>query len=159
MAKAIPEGYHTVTPALVVKDGAKALEFYQKAFGAKVLMRMDSPDGKLAHAELQIGDSKLMLSDEFPMGGRAPQSLGGTTVALFLYYPDVDAAYKRATDAGAAAVMPPTDMFWGDRYGKVTDPFGHSWGLATHTKDVTPEELKKGSEEMFKKMSQQAQHA
>jgi PhnB protein len=152
----IPEGYHTVTPGLTVRDAAKAIDFYRRAFGAVEVFRMEAPGGKIGHAELKIGDSMIMLADEFPGGARSPQSLGGTTSTLHLYVQDVDAAFKQAVGAGAKADMPPADMFWGDRYGKLTDPFGHAWGLATHVKDVSPEEMKKGAEEAFSKM--QAQH-
>ena len=157
--QATPKGYHTVTPHLVMRDSAKAIEFYKKAFGATEISRMEMPGGKIGHAEIQIGDSRLMLADEFPGATRSPESLGGTTVSLHLYFADVDSAFKQATAAGAKADMPPADMFWGDRYGKVTDPFGHSWGLATHIKDVTPEEMKKGADEMFSKMRPKQQHA
>jgi len=145
MAKPIPDGYRTVTPYLTVRNAADAIEFYTRAFGAQEVERMSGPDNKsIMHAELKIGDSIVMLSDEFPQGGtRAPQSLGGSTGSLFLYVPDVDAAFKRALDAGATVAMPLADMFWGDRFGKVSDPFGHVWGLATHKEDVTPEEMKK----------------
>jgi PhnB protein len=157
--QATPKGYHTVTPHLVMRDSAKAIEFYKKAFGATEISRMEMPGGKIGHAEIQVGDSRIMLADEFPGATRSPESLGGTTVSLHLYLADVDSAFKQATAAGAKADMPPADMFWGDRYGKVTDPFGHSWGLATHVKDVTPEEMKKGADEMFSKMRPKQQHA
>ncbi|MBI2494574.1 MAG: VOC family protein [Candidatus Rokubacteria bacterium] len=139
----IPEGYHSVTPYLTVKDAARAIDFYARAFGAQELMRMAGPGGRgVVHAELRIGDSVVMLSDEMPESAcRAPQTLGGATGYLFLYVPDVDAACKRAVDAGAKVRMPVTDMFWGDRFGKLTDPFGHEWGLATHTEDLSPEEI------------------
>lgn len=156
MPAKIPEGFHTITPGLTVRDAAKAIDFYRRAFGAVELYRMSAPGGKIGHAELKIGDSIIMLSDEFPMGARSPQSVGGTTVTLHLYVQDVDAAFKQAIGAGAKEDMPPTDMFWGDRYGKLTDPFGHSWGLATHVKDVSPEEMQKGADEAFSRL--QAQH-
>jgi PhnB protein len=141
--KPIPEGYHTVTPAIVVDDAAKAIEFYKKALGATELVRMPSPDGRVAHAEIQIGDSRIMLSDPFPeMGGPpSPGKLGGTASTLMLYVADVDAFYKGAVDAGAEPTMPVADQFWGDRYGKFRDPFGHEWAVATHTEDLTPEEM------------------
>jgi PhnB protein len=141
----IPDGHRTVTPYLTVQGAAKAIEFYKRAFGAHDEGRMDSPDGKrVIHAEIRIGDSMVMLSDEFPgMGARSPQALGGTTASIFLYVPDVDAAFKRAVDAGAKAVMPPTDMFWGDRFGKLVDPFGHEWAMATHQEDLSDEEIRK----------------
>ena len=142
---AIPKGYHTVTPYLTVADGAKVLDFYVKAFGARVKVRMPGPGGMLAHAELSVGDSVIMLSDEFPQPGgtKAPASLGGATGSLFLYVPNVDASMKRAVDAGCQVTMPPTDMFWGDRFGRLVDPFGHHWGFATHKEDVSPAEMKK----------------
>ena len=145
MAKAIPDGYRTVTPYITVKGAAKAIDFYKRAFGAQEGERMTAPDGKsVMHAEIKIGDSMVMLSDEFPqMGSRSPQTLGGTTAAIFLYVPDVDTAFKRAVDAGAKAIMPPTDMFWGDRFGKLADPFGHEWAMATHKEDLAPEEIRK----------------
>jgi len=145
MAKPIPDGYHTVTPYITVQGAADAIEFYQRAFGAKEKERMPGPDGKsVMHAELTIGDSVVMLSDEFPgMGSRSPRALGGSTGYLFLYVTDVDAAFKRAVDAGAKVAMPPSDMFWGDRFCKVTDPFGHEWGMATHKEDLSPAEIKK----------------
>jgi PhnB protein len=152
----IPSGYHTVTPYLTLNDCARALDFYKKAFGAQVLVRMDGPPGKIGHAEIKIGDSMIMLADEMAGGGtRAPQSLGGTTTAIFLYVNDVDSSFKQAVDAGAKAEMPPTDMFWGDRFGKLTDPFGHSWAMATHKEDVAPEEMRKRAEREMAKMSQQ----
>jgi PhnB protein len=145
MAKPIPEGHRTVTPYLTLKGAAKAIDFYKRAFGAHEEGRMDTPDGKsVVHAEIRIGDSMVMLSDEIPgMGPRSPEALGGTTASIFLYVPDVDAAFKRAVDAGAKAIMPPTDMFWGDRFGKLADPFGHQWAMATHTEDLSDEEIRK----------------
>ncbi|HWE39559.1 MAG TPA: VOC family protein [Isosphaeraceae bacterium] len=141
--KPVPEGTHTITPSLVIKGAADAIAFYIKAFGAQELYRMSCPQtGAIMHAELQIGDSKLMLSDEFPghhcLG---PVAIGGSPVTLHLYVDDVDATYQQAIDAGATATMPPSDMFWGDRYGKLVDPFGHNWGLATHIEDVPPEQM------------------
>jgi PhnB protein len=149
--KAIPEGYHTLTPHIVVNDGAKAIEFYKNAFGAEEIFRMPTPDGsKIAHGELKIGDSIFFLSDEFPeMGAKSPLSLGGTHGGLGLYVEDTDAVYEKAIAAGATSVMPPSDAFWGDRYGKVTDPFGHSWAIMTHIKDLSPEEIEKASNEHF----------
>lgn len=150
----IPEGYHTVTPYLMVRETARAIDFYKKAFGAKELSRLHGPDGKsIIHAELVIGDSRLFLSDELPdMGGRSPETLGGTPVGIHLYVEDVDAVFKRAVGAGAQVRMPVGDMFWGDRYGKIADPFGHEWGIATHKLDLTPDEIRKGAEEFFKKL-------
>ena len=144
MVKKIPDGFHSLTPHLTVAGAAEAIEFYKKAFGATELGRMPAPDGKrLMHAMLRIGDSPVMLNDEFPeMGGKGgPLKIGGTAVTVHLYVEDCDAVYKRAVAAGATAVMPPVDMFWGDRYGRLTDPFGHSWSIATHQKDMTPAEM------------------
>jgi PhnB protein len=140
--KPIPEGYHTLTPSLSVENAAEAIEFYKRAFGATERGRMLGPDGKIAHAELQIGDSILMLADPFPMATtKPPTQIGGTAVTLFLYVEDVDAVFKQAVDAGATSSMDVDDMFWGDRFGSVTDPYGHSWGIATHVEDVPPEEM------------------
>jgi PhnB protein len=158
--KTIPEGYHTMTAALTVNDAARAIDFYKRAFGAEEKFRMEGPQGKIGHAELKIGDSILMLGDEMPgMGNRAPSTLGGSPVNLFLYVNDVDAAFKRAVDAGAKVDMPLADMFWGDRYGKLTDPFGHTWSMATHKEDVAPEEMKKRADAAMAKMSQQTKTA
>jgi PhnB protein len=154
----IPQGYHSVTPYLTVSDAARAIDFYGRAFGAKEIMRMDGPPGKIAHAELKIGNSTIMLSDEMPGGGcRSPKSLGGTTVNIFLYVEKVDTVFKQAESAGARVDMPPADMFGGDRYGKLTDPFGHSWSVATHQEDVAPDEMKKRSKQAMEKMAQHAQ--
>jgi PhnB protein len=150
--KPIPKGYHALSPNLVVREADRAIAFYKKAFGAEERFRMESPEGKIVHAELRIGDSMLMLADEM-IGGRcrAPQSLGASTVNIFLYVEDVDRVFKKAVKAGAKVEMPLTDMFWGDRFGSLTDPFGHSWSLATHKEDVNPEELRRrGEEEMAK---------
>lgn len=142
--KAIPEGFSTVTPHLVCKDAAKAIEFYTEAFGGVERFRMPGPGGIVMHAEIQIGNSIVMLADEFPeQGARSPLSIGGTPVVLMIYTENVDAVFKRATDAGATAILPPTDMFWGDRYSKLADPFGHQWSIATHVEDVAPEEMMK----------------
>ena len=145
MVKPIPEGYRTVTPYLTLKGAARAIDFYKRAFGAQEVERMMGPDGEsVMHAEVRIGDSVVMLSDEFPqMGSRSPETLGGTTASLFLYVPDVDTAFQRAVDAGAKTIMPPTDMFWGDRFGTLVDPFGHQWSMATHKEDLSPEEIRK----------------
>jgi PhnB protein len=140
--KPIPEGYHTVTPYLAVDDAAQAIEYYENAFGAKERVRMETPDGKIGHAELEIGDSLVMLSDPFPEAStRPPKELGGTSVNVFMYVEDVDAFVKRAVDAGATTTMEVADQFWGDRFGSVQDPFGHSWSIATHVEDVPPEEM------------------
>lgn len=142
----IPEGYHSLTPGLVVDNAAEAIEFYKRAFGARELSRMSSADGRqIWHAELQIGDSRLMLGDEFPemSDTRAPKSLGGTASSLHIYVEDADAAFQRAVEAGATVSMPLMDAFWGDRYGRVTDPFGHVWGILTHQEDVSEEEMQR----------------
>ncbi len=142
--KPIPEGYHTATPYLVIQGAANAIEFYKKAFGATELMRMSGPGGKVMHAEIKIGDSPIMLSDEFPeMGVRGPKALGGSPVSILLYVEDVDALAKQALATGAKELMAVQDQFWGDRYGKLEDPFGHVWGIATHKEDVAPEEINK----------------
>jgi len=152
----IPAGYHTVTPYLVVNDAARAIEFYKRAFDATERVRMDGPQGKIGHAELQIGDSMLMLGDEMPGSQiRSPQSLGGSPVGIFLYVKDVDASFQKAVEAGAQVVMPLDDMFWGDRYGKLKDPFGHEWSMATHKEDVAPAEMKKRMQEAMAKMGGQ----
>lgn len=140
----VPSGFHTVTPQLTVRGAAQAIDFYKRAFGARELMRMPSSDGRsIMHAELRIGDSIVFVQDEFPEGPRAPQSLGGATGALHVYVKDVDKTCAQAVAAGAQVKMPVTDMFWGDRYGKVADPFGHEWGLATHKEDLTKKEMAK----------------
>jgi PhnB protein len=140
--KPIPEGYTTLSPSLAVDDAAEAIEFYKRAFGAQERGRMEGPEGTIAHAELQIGDSVLMLADPMPQAStRTPREIGGTTVNLFMYVEDVDAVVQRAVDAGATVTMPVDDMFWGDRFGSVTDPYGHSWSVATHVEDVPPEEM------------------
>ena len=140
--KPIPEGYHTVTPYLAVDDAALAIDFYKRAFGAKERMRMEAPGGKIGHAELEIGDSVVMLSDPFPQSTvRSPKELGGTCAGVFMYVEDVDAVVKQAVDAGATVTMEVADQFWGDRFGSVRDPFGHLWSIATHVEDVPPEEM------------------
>lgn len=153
--KSIPEGYHTATPYLTLRDAAKAIDFYKRAFDATEVNRMEGPDGKITHAELKIGDSMIMLSDEMQGNeARSPQSLGGTTAGVFLYVKDVDATFHKATTAGAKATAQPTDMFWGDRYGKVMDPYGHVWSLATHKEDVAPAEMKKRAEAHMRQMAE-----
>jgi PhnB protein len=140
--KPIPEGYHTLSAYLAVDDAAKAIDWYKRAFGAKEVVRMHGPDGKVGHAELQIGDSKLMLSDPFPQAAMTPpKELGGSTAGLFMYSADVDAVVKKAVDEGASVVMEVADQFWGDRFGTIADPFGHTWSIATHVEDLSPEEI------------------
>jgi PhnB protein len=147
--KPIPDGYHTVTPYLIVQGAAKAIEYYKDVFGAKELMRMPTPDGKVAHAEIKIGDSPIMLADEMPqMGYKNPQSLGGSPVSLMLYVEDVDTVFDKAVKNGAASVRPVKDQFYGDRSGTITDPFGHVWSIATHKEDVSSEEMKRRMKEM-----------
>ncbi len=142
--KPVPEGYHTATPYLIVSGAADAIEFYKRAFGAVERFRMPHPDGRVGHAEIQIGDSTIMLADEFPeMGARSAQSLGGSPVGILLYVEDVDRVFTQALAAGAKAKRPLEDKFYGDRMGEVTDPFGHRWYVATHKEDVSPEEMKK----------------
>lgn len=142
--KPVPEGYHTVTPYLIIRDAARAIEFYKKAFGAKEMVRMPAPGGKIGHAEIKIGDSYIMLADESPeLGHNGPQSIGGSPVSIVLYLEDVDAVVDRAVAAGAKVVRPVEDQFYGDRSGGVEDPFGHSWHISTHIEDVSPEEMKK----------------
>ena len=151
--QAIPKGYHTVTPSLFVAGAAKAIDFYKKALGAEEIMRLPAPDGSIMHAEIRIGDSKLMLGDEMPdQGGKSPKTLGGTPVSFFIYQDNVDAAWKRAIEAGGKEVMPLEDQFWGDRAGCFVDPFGHNWWLAQHLKDMTPDELKRAADAHFSQM-------
>ena len=153
-AKPVPEGYHTLTPYLAVDDATAAIEFYKRAFGAKERVRMHGPDGMIAHAELEIGDSKVMLADPFPQAStRPPKELGGTSVGVFVYVENVDEVFQQAVDAGATATMEPDDQFWGDRFGSVTDPFGHSWQISTHVEDVPPEEMEKRSKEWMAQMA------
>jgi PhnB protein len=155
--KPIPDGYHTITPAIIVRCAANAIEFYRKAFGAQVVERMDGPDGTVMHAEIRIGDSIVMLGDENPQFGTlSPMSTNGTSSSLHIYVDDVDAVFARAIGAGAKVKYPIENAFWGDRYGKVTDPFGHEWGIATHLKDMTPDEVRRAAGEWMQRMSQQA---
>jgi PhnB protein len=143
----IPEGYRAITPYLIVKGGVKAIEYYVKVFGAKELMRMDGPDGRVGHAELLIGDSHIMLADEHPeMNIRGPQSLGGSGVGILVYVPDVDRVFQQAVDAGAKVDREVKDQFYGDRSGNIVDPFGHKWTIATHVEDILPEEMKRRAE-------------
>jgi uncharacterized glyoxalase superfamily protein PhnB len=152
--KPVPEGYHTLTPSLTVRDAARAIEFYKQAFGAEVRGGVaKGPDGKVMHAELQIGDSVIMLTDEFPeFGSLSPQSSGGAGMSLHIYVDGVDAAFDRAVKAGAQVEMPVSDQFWGDRYGKLKDPFGHKWSIATHVKDMSADEMKRSMDEAMQKM-------
>lgn len=139
---AVPNGHRSLAPYLTVRGAAKAIDFYARAFGAKELLRFPGPDGRIAHAQVQIGDSVLMLADENPQqGAKSPEAYRGTPASVFLYLPNVDAVFQKAKAAGAKVQAPPTDMFWGDRYGKLTDPFGHEWSIATHIEDVSPDEM------------------
>jgi PhnB protein len=150
MAHPIPEGHRTVAPYLALKNGVKALEFYKKAFGASERYKLVLPDGRLGHAEITIGDSIIMLSDEFPeYGGKSPDTLGGSPVSIHLYVPDVDAVFKRALNAGAHEKKPVMDQFYGDRSGQLEDPFGHLWWVATHQEDVPPAEMEKRVRKLF----------
>jgi len=154
MPQPVPEGYHTITPYLAVDSAAEAIDFYQRAFGAQERVRMDGPGGAIMHAELQVGDSMIMLSDPFPQSSTTPpKQLGGTSVSIFAYVENIDDVYKQAIDAGASSLMEPDDMFWGDRFGSVQDPFGHSWTIATHIEDVEPEEMQRRSEEFMSQMA------
>ena len=143
MAKPIPEGYHALTPSLAVDNAEKAIEFYKRAFGAKERMRMATPDGTIGHAELEIGDSVLMLADPMPQSTvKPPKEIGGTSVGVFLYVEDVDEVAQQVVDAGGTVTMPVEDQFWGDRFGVVADPYGHQWQIATHKEDLSPEEIR-----------------
>jgi PhnB protein len=156
----IPKGYHSVTPYLTLNDAARALEFYKRAFGAQEVVRMDGPNGKIGHAEIKIGDSIVMLGDEMPgMVTRSPQSLGGTTSGVMLYVENADTVFNQAVAAGAQVESPLADMFWGDRYGRLKDPFGHSWSIATHIEDVAPAEMPKRMKDAMAKMAQQTNAA
>jgi uncharacterized glyoxalase superfamily protein PhnB len=152
--KAVPEGFNTVSSSLIVPNCVEALEFYKKALGAEILFRMPGPDGKSTmHAEMRLGNSTVMLSDENPQwGARSPKTLGGSPVTLHLYVDDADSVYQRAVAAGCKVAMPIMDAFWGDRYGKVTDPFGHEWGIGTHKEDLSPEEMDKRAKAAFAEM-------
>jgi PhnB protein len=156
-ANPIPEGFHSVTPHLIVRDAAKAIEWYGKAFGAKERFRMPGPDGRtIMHAEIQIGNSIVMMGEENPsMGCSSPKALNGSPVTMMIYTTNCDQTFQQAVSAGATANMPPMDMFWGDRYGRLTDPFGHQWAIATHQKDLTPQEIEKGQKEFFAQMAKQ----
>ena len=150
----IPEGYHTLTTYLTMDNAAEAIDYYKDVFGAKERIRMEAPDGKIGHAELEIGDSLLMLSDAFPGAtSRPPTELGGTTAGAFMYVEDVDGVVKRAVESGATITMEIADQFWGDRFGSITDPFGHSWSIATHVEDVPPEEIAERAKAAMAEMS------
>ncbi len=152
-ARPVPQGYHTVTPYLIIRDAASAIEFYKKAFGAKELLRFGGPDNKIMHAEIQIGDSPIMLADEFPERGfRGPQSLGGSAVGILLYVEDVDARFNQAIATGAKVLQPLKDQFYGDRSGTLSDPFGHTWTIATHKEDVSSEEMQRRFQATMKKL-------
>jgi PhnB protein len=148
--KPIPDGYHSVTPYLILSGAAAAIDFYTAAFGAKERVRMTGPDGRIGHAEIVVGDSTVMLADEAPERGiRSPRSLGGAGVHLLLYVEDVDARFQRAMAAGAKVLRPLADQFYGDRSGTLEDPFGHQWTIATHVEDVAPQEMKKRHDDAF----------
>lgn len=150
-AKAQPDGYHTATPYLIVNKAAAAIDFYKRAFNATGIMRMDMPDGRIAHAEIKIGDSPIMLADEHPeMNARGPHAIGGTPVSIMLYVDDVDAVVKQAEAAGAKITRPVEDQFYGDRVGGLEDPFGHHWHIATHKEDVPPDEMARRHEKFLK---------
>jgi PhnB protein len=149
--KPIPEGYRTATPYLIIKGAAEAIEFYKRAFGATEMLRMADPQGRVGHAEIRIGDSVMMLADEHPaMGYRGPRALGGSSVSILLYLEDVDAVFERAVRAGAKALRPVANQFYGDRSGTLEDPFGHVWTIATHVEDVPPEEMRRRAEAAMK---------
>jgi PhnB protein len=150
----IPKDYHSITPVLIVKNGDKAIEFYKNGFGVEERCRMKSPDGRVAHAELKLGDSVFMLSDEYPeMKCHSPKTIGGSPVSMYVYVDDVDSIFNKAISAGAKVLDPVKDQFWGDRHGRLEDPFGHLWSIATHKKDLSEEEMKKAAEAAFSQMS------
>jgi PhnB protein len=155
--KAVPDGYQTVTPQLTLDNAVQAIDWYKKALGAEEISRAPGPDGKIMHAELRIGNSRIMLSDAL-MGNKGPQMLGGSPASLWLYVEDCDALFKRALDAGAQTRMPMGDQFWGDRCGSISDPHGYTWTIATHKEDLTHEEMQKRQEEFFKQFAQQGAH-
>ena len=155
--KPIPEGFHTVTPQLTLDNAAQAIDWYKQALGAQEVSRAPGPDGKLMHAELRIGDSRIMLNDPV-MGNKGPKALGGSPASLWLYVEDCDALFNRAVSAGGQVRMPMGDQFWGDRCGTVADPHGYSWTIATHKEDLTREEMQQRSEEFFKQFAQQSAH-
>ena len=155
MAKPVPEGYHTITPSFTFKDSKKAIEFYKKAFGAKVLDLFQDPSSQgTLHAALQIGNSIVMMGDEMPgQSCKSAETLGSSPISLYVYVPDADAAFQQAVAAGGTAAMPVADMFWGDRAGQIKDPFGYSWMIATHKQDLTDDQVRKGAEAFFAQMS------
>jgi uncharacterized glyoxalase superfamily protein PhnB len=158
--KSIPAGFHSVTPSIIVRGAAEAIEFYKRAFGAEEVSRMEGPDGKVMHAEIRIGDSIVMLGDESPEWcALSPLSTNGLSSSLHIYVDDADAAFERALRAGAKVRYPIENAFWGDRYGKITDPFGHEWGIATHVKDVSPKEMQQAAEAWMAKAAQTPQMA
>ena len=157
--RAIPEGYHSITPSITCKDAAKAIDFYKQVFHAKEITRMTMPGNRIGHADLMIGDTHLMLNDEFPGMASAPNPNSLPSVNLFVYSENVDEVFDRAVKAGCKVEMPLSNQFWGDRYGKVRDPFGHQWGLAQHVEDVAPEEMKKRSDAWAAQMSKSAGHS
>ncbi len=151
----IPKGFRTVTPTITVRNAHEAVEFYKKALGAEEISRHLSPDGKITHAELKIGDSIIFVADESPaMGNKSPQTLGGTSGSLYLYVEDADKAFQRAVNAGGKATMPVSDMFWGDRFGHLVDPYGQEWGIATHKEDFTEQEMSLRAKEFYAQMGQ-----
>ncbi|MCU0702420.1 MAG: VOC family protein [Fimbriiglobus sp.] len=155
-----PSGYHSITPYLIARDAAAAIAFYQKAFGAEEVVRLSMPDGSIAHAEIKIGDSLVMLGEESPAWGtQSPLALNGTPAGLMIYVPDADAAFTQAVAAGATVDRPVEDQFWGDRTGSVYDPFGHKWTLSTHIEDVSPEEMKRRMEAWVASMDQEQKQA
>ena len=157
--QAVPQGFHTVTPGLTCKDAAQAIELYKTAFGAIEHSRMAGPDGKIVHAEIQVGDSRIFLADEFPGMSAAPTEGSLPSQSIYLYVENVDSVYQQAVASGCKEGMPPADMFWGDRFGKVIDPFGHHWNLATHTEDVAPDEMERRSKEWMASMAAKAKSA
>ncbi len=159
--KPIPENFHTIQPALIVRNAVQAIEFYKKALGAQELMRMPGPDGAIMHAELKIGDSVVFIGEENPNMGfcKSPQTLGGCTVSLNVYVPDADKVFNQAVSAGAKETMPVADQFWGDRYGLLTDPYGYVWGIATHKENLTSDEVQKRARDFFANMAQQRKSA
>ena len=150
----IPKDYHSITPVLIVKNGDEAIEFYKKGFGVQQRSRMKGPDGRVAHAGLKLGDSVFMLSDEYPeMDCHSPKTIGGSPVSMYVYVDDVDSFFDKAISAGAKVLDPIKDQFWGDRHGRLEDPFGHLWSIATHKKDLSEDEMKKAAEAAFSQMS------